>query len=359
VSDDTPLWSDRFDRELKDVFAIQDEISRSIVNELRLRLGQGQRRYHTNLEAYDAYLRARARIRSHGPLEARAAAGLFEQVIARDPTFAPAYAGLADAWAAMSINRLEGTVPPDEAFAAMKPAAERALQLDPLLAEAHAATGVVLARDRKWADAEGAFGRAIELNGNISSIHINFVQSTLWPQGKVDQSVSQLRAALRRDPLSVDLQAVLAYALISAGRYEESIEIGRRIVVSAAAANDGLNHARQQLARALFLHGDTAEAFHRYDQLGSGTDNFLGYAYAASGRRAEAEAVAARRKDFPAALTLIHAGLGNTDQAFEALERMAAEKDPRVGKYLTYPELAPLRADPRMGALRRKLGLQP
>jgi serine/threonine-protein kinase len=357
VADDVPLWSDRFDRELKDVFAIQDEISRSIVNQLRLELGRGQRRYDTNLVAYDLYLKARALVRYVGPEEARVAAGLFTQVIASDPAFAPAYAGLADAWAAMSINRAESAVRPDEAFAEMKPVAEKALQLDPLLAEAHAAMGVVRARERNWAAAEQSFRRAIELNGNISSIHMNFVRSTLWPQGKVEQSLRQLRSAILADPLSIDLQALLAHVLISAGRYEESIEIGRRIVPSMAAANDGFNHARQQLARALFLHGDTAEAFHRYARLGSGTDNLRGYAYAASGRRAEAEALAAQRKDFPAALTLIHAGLGNTDQAFEALERMAAEKDPRVGMYLTYPELSLLRADPRMVALRRRLGL--
>jgi hypothetical protein len=81
----------------------------------------------------------------------------------------------------------------------------------------------------------------------------------------------------------------------------------------------------------------------------------LGYAYAASGRRAEAEAIAVERKNFPATVALVHAGLGNNDQAFEALERMAAERDPRVGSYLTYPELARLRGDPRMDALRRKL----
>ena len=357
TADDVPIWSRHFDRELKDVFAIQDEISRSIVNELRLKLGRGQRRYDTNLEAYDLYLRARALVHHVGTAETRAAVGLFNQVIASDPAFAPAYAGLADAWAAMSGNRGDGAAPPDEAFAFMKPAAERALQLDPLLAEAHASMGVVLSRDRKWADAERAFQRAAELNGNVSSIDVNFVRSTLMPQGKVDESVRRLRAALRRDPLSVDLQALLAYVLVSAGRYEESIEIGRRIVPSGAAASDGLNHARQVLARALFQHGEKAEAIQRFEALGRGSDNFRGYALAATGRRAEAQTLAAERRDFPASLVLIHAGLGDKDQAFEALERMSAEKDPRVGAYLTHPELALLRDDPRMDAFRKKLGL--
>ena len=358
AADDVPIWSNSFDRELKDVFAIQDEISRSIVNELRLKLGRGQRRYNTNLEAYDLYLRARARVQHAGLGETRAAVELFDQVIARDPAFAPAYAGLADAWAALSGNRGDAAVRPDTAFAFMKPAAERALQLDPLLAEAHASMGLVLARDRKWADAEATFRRAVELNGNVSSIDINFVRSTLLPQGKIDHSVRQLRAALRRDPLSVELQEMLAFVMVSAGQYEESIAIGRRIVPSAAAANDGLNHARQVLARAMFQHGEKAEAIQRFEALGRFSDNFRGYAYAATGRRAEAEALAAERKGFPGSLVLIHAGLGDKDQAFAALERMAAEKDPRVGAWLTYPELALLRGDLRMDALRKKLGLR-
>jgi TolB-like protein/predicted Ser/Thr protein kinase len=357
AADDVPIWSRSFDREAKDVFAIQDEISRSIVNELRLTLGRGQRRYNTNLETYELYLKARAHGSAVDPARGKVAADLFKQVIDKDPSFAPAYAGLADAWAAMSINRADSAIRPDEAFASMKPVAERALQLDPLLAEAHAAMGVVLARERKWADAEAAFRRAAELNGTLSSIPVNFVRSTLWPQGKVEQSVSQLRAALRRDPLSVDVQALLAYVLVSAAQYEESIEIGRRIVLSAAAAADGRNHSRQVLARALLQHGETAEAINRFEQLGSGSDGFRGHAYAVTGRRDKARALIAQRQTFPASLALIHAGLGETDRAFEALERMAAEQDPRIGIYLTYPELALLRTDPRMKAFRQKLGL--
>jgi tetratricopeptide (TPR) repeat protein len=351
AADDSPLWSDKFERESKDIFAVQDEISRSIVNALRVKLGRGQRRYNTNLEAYDLYLKARALGDPVNVAKARTAADLFGQVIAKDPAFAPAYAGLADAWAAMSINRVG--VPPDEAFAVMQPAARKALQLDPLLAEAHAATGVVSARDRNWKDAEAAFRRAVDLNPTLSTVRINFVMSTLWPQGKVDESLNELRAALSADPLSLDVQRLMAYVQVSAGRYGESIEIGRRVL----AAEPNHPHARQVYARALFLNGERAEAIRRFEQLGAGNHGFLGYAYAATGRRSEAEGLAVQRKDFSPSLVLIHAGLGDKDRAFEALERMAAEKDPRVGLYLTYPELALLRADPRMGAFRRKLGL--
>ena len=349
AADDVPLWSGKFDRESRDIFAVQDEISRSIVNALRMKLGRGQRRYNADLEAYELYLTARAHADPVGAARARVAADLFEQVIAKDPAFAPAYAGLADAWAAISIPRGQLSAPPDQAFAIMQPAARKALELDPLLAEGHAAMGVVFARDRKWTDAEAAFGRAIDLNPNLSSIRINFIMSTLWPQGKVDESLRQIRSALATDPLSADVQRLMAYVLVSAGRYDESIEIGRR----ALAAESDHPHARQQFARALFQKGERTEAIRRVEELGAGSHGILGYMYGVIGRRSDAEALAAQRKDFPAAVSLIRAGLGDKDGAFEALERMAAAKDPRFGIYLTYPEFALLRSDPRMNGLRQ------
>ena len=116
VAGDVPLWAERFDRELKDVFAIQDEISRAIVNKLRLTLGRGQRRYDTNLEAYELYLKGHAYAVRRNTSNAQKAAGLFEQVIASDPAFAPAYAGLVDAYAFMSME-IQGISIRDCAFA--------------------------------------------------------------------------------------------------------------------------------------------------------------------------------------------------------------------------------------------------
>jgi serine/threonine protein kinase/tetratricopeptide (TPR) repeat protein len=352
AADDTPLWSGRFDRELKDIFAVQDEISRSIVNELRLKLGRGQRRYNTSLEAYELYLKARALVDPHGGVPAaRLAVKLFEQVVAMEPAFAPAHAGIADGWATMSFNSFGAAA--DEAYAKMRPAAEKAIQLDPLLAEAHAARGAVLARDRNWADSEAAFQRALALNRNIPTIKISFAVSTLFPQGKVERAEQLLEAALREDPLPSDVRRNLAWVQVSAGHYDEAIENSRRVL----AADPTDVHTQQVLGRALFHSGDKSEAIGAFERLGQGNHGFLGYAYAATGRRSEAETLAAQRKAFPASLVLIHTGLGEKDRAFEALERMAAEKDPRVGIYLTYPELAFLRADPRMTAFRRSLGL--
>jgi TolB-like protein len=169
VHDDFPLWSGKFDRELTDVFAIQDEISVGIVNNLRLKLGGGRRRYETSVEAYDLYLRARAQADQRNRVSAIQAAGIYHQVIAKDPSFAPAYAGLASAYAASSAQGFLDDHA-DE-LTGMRAAAEKAIQLDPLLAEAHDALGMAYARDGQWAQSEKSFRRAIELDPNNSQTY--------------------------------------------------------------------------------------------------------------------------------------------------------------------------------------------
>jgi TolB-like protein/DNA-binding winged helix-turn-helix (wHTH) protein/Tfp pilus assembly protein PilF len=358
VSDDVPLWSNSFDRELKDVFAIQDEISRSIVNELRLKLGQGQRRYNTNLEAYDLYLKAQTLTRNQGLPEGRAhlleGINLFEQVIAKDPAFAPAYAGLATTYGRLSIT--PRSFPPDEAYAKMRAAAEKALQLDPLLAEAYASMGLVYARDHNWQDSERSFRRSIELNANLSESRKDFAFSVLFPLGRLEESIRELRKAIELDPLSAQIQDNLDYVLISAGRYDEAIENCRRILL----ANPNDNGAEQLYARALMHKGRLNEAiaiFEKQDQNGTGSPGFLGYAYAIAGRPDEAKKVSAKYPDWPWVRIFVYAGLNDKDGVFHALEEMAAAHDPRVGMYLTFPELALLRGDQRLNEFRQRLGI--
>jgi TolB-like protein/DNA-binding winged helix-turn-helix (wHTH) protein/Tfp pilus assembly protein PilF len=359
VSDDVPLWSNSFDRQLKDVFAIQDEISRSIVNQLRLKLGRGQRRYNTNLEAYDLYLKAQTLSQNQGLPEGRAnlleGINLFEQVIAKDPAFAPAYAGIATTYGRLSIT--PRSFPPDEAYAKMRAAAEKALQLDPLLAEAYASMGLVYARELNWQDSERSFRRSLELNANLSESHKDFAFSVLFPLGRLEEAVRELRKAIELDPLSAQVQDYLDYVLISAGRYDEVIENSRRILL----ANPNDNGAEQLYARALMHKGRLSEAtaiFEKQDQDGTGSPGFLGYAYAIAGHPDEAEKVAAKYPEWPWVRVFVYAGLNDKDGVFQALEEMAAAHDPRVGAYLTYPELALLRGDPRLTEFRqRRLGM--
>lgn len=356
VADDVPLWSGRFDRELKDVFTIQDEISRSIVNELRLKLGRGKRRYNTNLEAYELYLKGHSLLSRGGNPNAARSAELFEQVIARDPAFAPAYAGLAEAYVILSSIMVRGHIAPEAAYAKMRPAAERALQLDPLLAEAHAATGHVYARDLDWASAEKAFRRATELNPNLTDAYLDLAYRLLCPTGRVEAALQEIDKAGRADPLSPVVWQYRGMVLVNAGRSDEGIDSCRRAL---AADPNSPGWVTGNLARGLLQKGRSAEAISILEGIsaGGGGEGQLGYAYAITGRHADAEALAAKNAHVPRRLTWIYAGLGDKERLFEALERMAGDKDPLVQIYLGYPELGLVRDDPRLASFRKKVGL--
>ena len=358
VSDDVPIWSNSFDRELKDVFAIQDEISRSIVNELRLKLGQGQRRYNTNLEAYDLYLKAQSLTADPLLPEGRGrlleGIDVYQQVIANDAAFAPAYAGIATAYGRLSIT--PRSYSPEEAQEKIRGAAEKALQLDPLLAEAHASMGLLYSRENNWQESEKAFRRSMEIDPNLSASRKDFAMWVLFPLGRLDEATRELRKAVELDPLSAEPRDTLDYVLLSAGHYDEVLENCRHVLLGTP--ND--NIAEQLFARALLLKGRLNEAtaiFEKQDRAGTGSPGFLGYAYALAGRREEAEKVAARYPEWPWVHVFVYAGLGDKSRTFEALEKMAEMHDPRVGPYLRYPELASIRGDKRTMAIREKLGM--
>jgi eukaryotic-like serine/threonine-protein kinase len=350
VADATTIWSGRFDRELKDLFAIQDEISRSIANTLRLTLSGGERHNTTDVHAYDAYLRARALLYYHDMENARRAVELFGAVTAEDPAFAPAHAGLADAWAIMSAN-YQGVLARD-ALPRIRDAAQRALDLDPLLAEGHAAMAMAEAREYRWAASEVEYRRAIDLNPNLSAVRENFAVWTLFAEGKIAEALEQLEAARSTDPLSTDIPGESAYILVSAGRYHEAIEQCRNLL----SRDRGDTHVEQVMARAMFQQGQRAEAIEIFRRQGTGSAGFLGYALAHAGQREEASRLAETNRDFPVRESLIQAGLGNVDAAIAALQRMAERKEPRV-QILTYPELSGVRADPRFRAVRRAFAL--
>ena len=346
VAGDIPLWADRFDRELKDIFAIQDEISRAIVNKLRLTLGKGQRRYDTNLEAYELYLKARALVDRRGVVNARTAADLFGQVIAKDSGFAPAQAGLANAYALMSTP-YEG-IPFETAYPIMRPAAVKALQFDPLLAEAHGAMGWVYAYERDWVNAEKAFQRAIELNPSLTQIYTSYSISTLEPQGKHHDALRLLQTASRHDPLSLDVQREIGRLQFSAGRYQEAIETLRRVY----AIDPDFPFVTMYLARSLMMAGRLSEvsSFENTDRM------TMALVYVRTGQRADAQKLVAVMGN-PYTEAVVYAVMADEERTFGALERVANSAPQRLGRLLMTPELRVLRGDPRVVALRKKFGL--
>jgi TolB-like protein len=342
VRDDFPLWSGKFDRELTDVFAIQDEISRGIVNQLRLKLGRGRRRYETSMEAYDLYLRARAVTIQRGARGMVEAIKPFEQAIAKDPSFAPAYAGLAAAYAIPLDHLVDDS-------AKMQGAAQKAIQLDPLLPEAHAALGLVQAHDRQWEQSEASFSRAINFDANRSTTYVHLAVWLLMEVGRVEEALQQLRVAEKNDPLSPEVHRSLCLVLISARRFDEAASYCLKLP-----EDDPTK--RQRLARARLGQGRIDEAIQLLDGPPTRNPGYLGYAYARSGRRDDAEKLALANSNRSDVQALIYGALGDKDRTFEALDRMAAAGE-LVGTYLTYPELALLRGDPRVKVLRKKVGL--
>jgi adenylate cyclase len=338
VRDDFPIWSGRYDRQLPDVLAIQDDISRSIVNGLRLKLGRGRRRYETNAEAYDLYLRGRSFYPFGGHVAESISA--FERAIAMDSSFAPAYAGLAGAYAFQS-----GVFNDDRAddLAKMRAAAERAIQLDPLLAEAHDALGVALARDGQWEQSEKSFRRSIEIDPSSSITRVDYAMYLLLPLGRIDEAVHQDRAAEKADPLSSSVQRELVYALMSAGQYDE------------AERHCTKTHGVECLGRVRIAQGRFDDAI----QILASDSNprYYGHALGRAGRREEAERLTTTTARNPFQQALIFAGLGDKDRTLEALDRMTVQGPVRIGRDLTYPEFNLIRGDPRLKALRKNVGL--
>ena len=358
VRDDFPVWSGRFDRELTDVFAIQDEISRGIVNGLRLKLGQGRRRYETSVEAHDLYLRGRYAMKDFPDVagaRAREAVQYFEQAIAKDRSYALAYAGLADTFLAIHGNMVK----PD-ALPRARAAAKKAVELDPLLSEAHSAWASVRAREYAWQEAEQGFRRAIELNPNNALAHLDLGFSVLVMHGRFDEGLREVRQAAQLDPLSPYTRTEFARALLLAGTYRESIEQARKAIELAPERN----RPYMVLRRALYMNGDVTEAL-TVPQKGLvvGAQVWPACAYFRAGRREEAfeilQKLAATPPPHVGSLVAVHACAGEKEQAIRYLQQQFAMNQSGLADSLQAPELAWMRSDPRITQLRKQIDLAP
>jgi tetratricopeptide (TPR) repeat protein len=223
----------------------------------------------------------------------------------------------------------------------MRVAAEKAIRLDHLLAEAHDALGMEYARDGQWSQAEKSFRRAIELEPNNSGIHGDYSMWFIKQLGRIDEAVHQMRVAASADPLSSYVHQRLGDMLLSAGRYDE--------------AASHCADSPQCLGRARLGQGRVNEAIEILSTIRNSNPSYLGYAYWGAGRREDAEKLAAVFSYNAYSQALIYAGLADKDRTLEALHRVAELGAVRVGRALNEPEFALLRSDPRVNALRQKL----
>ena len=304
----------------------------------RPRLGPNQRNYESS-QAYALYVRAQAAYHA-GEEIADTDVGIYQEAIDKDRSFAPAYAGLA---AALAFDSSRPIGRRKDGFIDMKVAAEKAIQLDPLLPQAHEALGVVYARLGEWTKSQHSFRRAIELDPKASTPRLDLAMNVLMPLGWINDALWQVRTAAESDPHSPDVQDAYAYILISAGEFNEAEEHCRKSV-----------DAAECLGRIRIGQGRTEEAIQVLKTVSS--TRYLGYAYGKAGRREEAEKLAAISGGV-LQRTLIYAGLGDKDRTIEALERMLELGPVRVGRTLAFPELSLVRGDPRIKALRKKAGL--
>lgn len=376
ASDGLALWSDTYERRMQDVFAVQDDISGSIVGALRMALAPsaggangvvtGAARGGTeDMVAYDLYLRGRYFWHQRGNDALHRAADYFQQAIDRDPTFARAYAGLADA---LGLLPIYGTTPADSAFPLARRAAERALALDSTLAEAHTTLGLILKSTGEWGPAAAELRRGIALDSNYATGH-QWHAEVLIITGRVREAVAELERAREIEPLSPVMNAELGYTLGLAGRYQEAAVIGQRAIELDSTL--WIGHAF--LAYSRLFAGDAPAAiagFERAVRLGQGIDPLVGslaYALAKAGRADSARAVLApverrarRGGGSPVALAMGYAGLGDREAALDWLERGAREKDPWLyAMSINAPMFDSIRTDPRFAEAARGMKLDP
>ncbi|MGK2963440.1 MAG: protein kinase domain-containing protein [Gemmatimonadaceae bacterium] len=360
------LWSETYDRQLEDVFAVQDEISRSIVEALKVQLvgATGQVVAPTkNLEAYTTYLKGRYHFNKFSEQSLRKALDLFQHALLQDPGFARAYAGIADVWCDLA----DDWVAPDEAYPRAKAAAERALQRDPALADAMISVGKVLCW-HEWAFDEGAarLERAVALSPNNSEAQ--WVYGTALPLiGRMKDGVEAVRKAVELDPLRVEYAGWLTRFLLYDKDYEAAIaqgnellevdeEYGRGFVWMGSAY---LALGSPELALDWFQRGQALDrAVRSYDAM-------IVRALAELDRREEAEEIMTRlesesrqqyiRSEY---LAMGHAALGNMDKAFEALERAYQARSAGLIYLHLDPGYDPLRGDPRYKEMIDRIGVR-
>ena len=367
AGDGALLWAKDYDRALKDVFDVQDDLSNAIVEALRINLTGEQKavftkRYTDNHEAYQLYLKGLYHARMYTPEGVNKAIEYFNKAIAIDPNYSLAYDGLAYCYYAGSWwSPWNEVIPKARAFA------KKALEIDPTLPEAHSSLGIIYTwADYNWSAAEKEFKQAIALNPNSASAHLWYA-FLLLTMGHFDDSVAECSLAVKLDPLSAEANTSLGINLFYSRRYDEALkQLRTTIELEPDYWFAHLYHARVQEKKGDF-DAAIAELEETKAMEGAAWEvwSAQGYAYAVSGKRDKAQKIIDELEEQSKQsfvpfynLATVYAGLGNKDRAFEYLEK----EYERGYYYLCYlrvdPELDTLRSDPRFASLLKKLGME-
>lgn len=361
------LWGEEYQRKVSDVLSIKQTIAREVTEKLRLRLsGEEQQRLvkrdTTNAESFQFYLRGRYFWNKRTAQGIRKAIEQFQSAIDRDPTYALGYTGLADCY--LVLEQYAGT-PASETLPKARAAAERALQIDDSLAEAHTSLASCYEGSWQWEEAEKEFKRAISLNPNYPTAH-QWYQNNLRARGRLDEALAEIKRAQELDPLSPVIILNIATVLIMKDDLDAAMEQGKRLVE----LDPNFPLAHQPLGRVYIRQRRYAEAVAEFqqdvaaDRTAYALAN-LGYAYAVAGRRDEAVAVLKeldekykRRESLGQYVALVYAGLGDTVQAFAWLEKDFQAHSGMLEFVVTNSLFDSIRSDPRYADLFRRMGLK-
>jgi TolB-like protein/Tfp pilus assembly protein PilF len=364
---DAHLWADTYDRKLVDIFSVESEIAKTIADTLQAKLSGSEetamsKKPTANPEAYELYLQGRFFWNKRTATDLRKSIDCFDQAIAKDPNYALAYAGLAQAWSILSAYN--GASPADS-YPKTEVFARKALALDDTSAEALVALASYKAR--YVFDVAGAFKdyeRAIQLNPNDSTAHHWFAGDCFAATGQVGRELVEMKRASELDPLSLIIQTNLGVAYLHNGRIDEAISQFRKAI----ALDGNFYPAQRQYGFALELQGKIPEAIAQCEKAASITDDpdplgALGRMYGIAGRKDEAEKILERLRQLRAqrytaaySLALVALGLGDKTEALHWLEEGYRDRDgDALGVIRVDPYLIPLHGDPRFEALAEKI----
>lgn len=356
---DKHLWTEKYDRDLRNILSLHSEVAQAIAEEIRVTLTPEEEAYLASArpidpEAYKAYLLGR----HYWTTMTGSEKGLehFQQAVEKDSNYAPAYTGIADTYI---IWGWENSRPPNDVFPVAKAAAEKALQIDPDLAEAQTSMAwISLLYDWDWPAAETGFKRATELNPSYAHAYHGLYQYHII-MGHLDESLAAIKRAQTLDPLSPEIYSHVINIYRLMGRYEEGIKEYHNAVEMNMRRGlldwqIGLLYCRQGNYQAA-IDILSKSRFPLYNSA-------LGYAYAMSGQRAEAEEIIKELKEgrqgrpiYSYFIAYIYIGLGEIDTAFEWLERAYLEHAPDLFQIKTFPEFDFLRDDPRFQDLLQRM----
>jgi serine/threonine protein kinase/tetratricopeptide (TPR) repeat protein len=366
VNTETALWSGDYNRSMTNIVSLPGEIARDVSSKLRLKLsGADEQRlaknYTANPEAYQLYLKGRYHLFKLTPPEIQTGVSYFNQAIAIDPNYALAYVGLANAYRSFSLSL---DMPSTEVFPKAKAAAQKAVEIDDTLADAHAVLGVTIFwYDWDWKAAENQFKRALELNPNSEDSHWAYA-GLLSTTGRHAEGLAEIKRARELDPLSPIINATEGLNLINAGQTDEALATFQKTFE--LAPNFWLAHmfaSSAYIEKGMYPEAIAEARKARELSASSQPIAYLGYALAKSGKQAEARGLleellklSTQRYVPPYHIALIYNGLGARDETLAWLERGFEQRDPKMVFLKVEPKWNNLRADPRFQDLLRRVG---